>query len=148
MKLPNTGMAVAIDLGDWNDIHPENKLDVAHRLALLAQKNIYNDTNLVAQGPLFKSIKINNGKCVLSFSEIGSGLVIKGGSALTQFQIAGADKVFKWAKAEITNNQVVVWSSEITSPVYVRYAWADNPEGGKLYNKEGLPASPFSTIIY
>ncbi len=148
MKLPNTGMAVAIDLGDWNDIHPENKLDVAHRLALLARKNIYNDTNLVAQGPLFKSMKIINSKCVLSFSEIGSGLVIKGGSTLSQFQIAGADKIFKWAKAEITNNQVIVWSSEIPSPVYVRYAWADNPEGGKLYNQEGLPASPFSTIIY
>jgi sialate O-acetylesterase len=148
MKMPNTGMAVAIDLGDWNDIHPENKLDVAHRLALLAQKNIYNEKNLVAQGPLLKSMKVNNSKCELSFSEIGSGLVIKGGPALSQFQIAGADKIFKWAKAEIKNNQVVVWSSEIISPVYVRYAWADNPEGGKLYNQEGLPASPFSTIIY
>jgi sialate O-acetylesterase len=109
MKMPNTGMAVAIDLGDWNDIHPENKLDVAHRLALLAQKNIYNEKNLVAQGPLLKSMKVNNSKCELSFSEIGSGLVIKGGPALSQFQIAGADKIFKWAKAEIKNNQVVVW---------------------------------------
>ena len=148
MKVPNTAMAVAIDLGDWNDIHPENKLDVAHRLALLAEKNIYNEKNIVAQGPLFKSVKLNNEKCVLTFSEIGSGLVIKGGSTLSQFQIAGADKKFKWAKAEIINNQVVVSNNEINAPVYIRYAWADNPEGGKLYNQEGLPASPFSTIIY
>ena len=84
----------------------------------------------------------------MTFSEIGSGLVIKGGSTLSQFQVAGADKKFKWAKAEIINNQVVVWNNEINAPVYIRYAWADNPEGGKLYNQEGLPASPFSTIIY
>ncbi len=148
MSVPNTAMAVAIDLGDWNDIHPENKLDVAHRLALLAEKNIYNEKNKVAQGPLFKSVKLNNEKCVLTFSEIGSGLVIKGGAILSQFQVAGADKKFKWAKAEIVNNQVIVYNSKIKAPVYIRYAWADNPEGGKLYNQEGLPASPFSAIIY
>jgi sialate O-acetylesterase len=148
MKVPNTSMAVAIDLGDWNDIHPENKFDVAHRLALLAEKNVYHEKNMVSQGPIFKTLKISNDKCVLTFSEIGSGLVIKGGATLSQFQVAGADKKFKWAIAEIINNQVVVWNHEITSPVYVRYAWADNPVGGKLYNQEGLPASPFSTIIY
>ena len=146
MKVPNTGMAVAIDLGDWNDIHPENKLDVGHRLALLAQKNIYNEKNLVAQGPLYKSMIINKDKCILSFSDIGSGLALNAGNTLNQFQIAGSDKIFKWAKAEIINNQVVVWNETLNNPMYVRYAWGDNPVGANLYNKEGLPASPFTTI--
>jgi sialate O-acetylesterase len=146
MKVPNTGMAVAIDLGDWNDIHPENKLDVGHRLALLARKNIYNEKNIVAQGPLYKSMIIDKGKCIVAFTDIGSGLILNAGNKLNQFQIAGADKVFKWAKAEIINNQVVVWDEAMNNPMYVRYAWGDNPVGANLYNKEGLPASPFTTI--
>ena len=101
---------------------------------------------MVAQGPIFKSISINKGKCFISFSEIGTGLAIHDGKTLNQFQIAGADKVFKWAKAEILNNQVVVWSDDLETPMYVRYAYGDNPVGANLYNNEGLPAAPFSTL--
>jgi sialate O-acetylesterase len=146
LKVPNTSMAVAIDLGDWNDIHPENKLDVGHRLALLARKNVYGEKKLVAQGPIFTAATIKNEKIIISFSEIGSGLIAKDNKALGQFQIAGADKKFVWASATIVNNQVVVWNDTIHQPLYVRYAWADNPQGANLYNKEGLPAAPFTTL--
>lgn len=144
LAMPQTAMAVAIDLGEWNDIHPENKLDVAHRLALLARKNVYGEKKLVAQGPLFKNATILNDKLIVSFNEIGSGLMAIDGKALQQFQIAGVDKKFVWANAKIVNNQVEVWNSQITHPIYVRYAWADNPDGANLYNKEGLPAAPFT----
>jgi sialate O-acetylesterase len=83
----------------------------------------------------------------IEFDHVGSGLTTKGGGDLNYFAIAGADKKFVWAEATIKNNHVVVWSSEIKDPVYVRYAWADNPEGANLYNIEGLPASPFEATI-
>ena len=137
-------MAVAIDLGEWNDIHPLNKEDVGKRLALAAQRMAYNDKTVVNSGPIFKSFKIIGNKIEISFSGIGGGLVSKGGE-LKYFSIAGADKKFSWAKAIIEGNRVVVWSDEVAKPTIVRYAWADNPEGANLYNKEGLPASPFST---
>ncbi|MGM0620051.1 MAG: sialate O-acetylesterase [Bacteroidota bacterium] len=145
LKLPNTAMAVAIDLGEWNDIHPLNKKDVAKRLALAARKTAYNENDLVASGPIFQSMKINGKKAVLTFSNVGSGLVAKGGGKLKQFAVAGADKKFVWAKAKIKGNKVIVWSPDVKNPVAVRYAWADNPEGANLFNKEGLPASPFRT---
>jgi len=146
LALPNTAMAVAIDLGDWNDIHPENKKDIGYRLSLLARKLVYGETSLVAQGPQFKSAEINNHEIIISFSDTGSGLISKDGKTLQQFQIAGADKKFVWANASIVNNQVKVWSYQIASPRFVRYAWADNPQGANLYNKEGLPAGPFTTM--
>ena len=145
LELPNTAMAVAIDLGEWNDIHPLNKKDVAKRLALAARKTAYNENDLVASGPVFQSMKINGKKAELTFSNVGSGLAAKGGDKLNQFAVAGADKKFVWAKANIKGNKVIVWSPEVKNPVAVRYAWADNPEGANLYNKEGLPASPFRT---
>ncbi|AZT89381.1 sialate O-acetylesterase [Caldicellulosiruptor changbaiensis] len=143
--LDNVGMAVAIDLGEWNDLHPSNKKDVGERLALLAQKVAYGEKDLVASGPLYKSMKIEGNKAVLEFSEVGSGLVAKGGDMLKHFAIAGKDKKFVWANAAVEGDKVVVWHDSIQNPVYVRYAWADNPEGANLYNKEGLPASPFTT---
>lgn len=146
LQVPNTSMAIAIDLGKWNDIHPENKLDIGHRLALLAQKNVYGDKKVIAQGPIFKAAEIKNEKIIITFSEIGSGLMIKNGTELKEFQIAGEDKKFVRAHASIVNNQVIVWNEDIQKPLYVRYAWADNPEGANLYNKEGLPASPFTSI--
>ena len=145
LELPNTAMAVAIDLGEWNDIHPLNKKDVAKRLALAARKTAYNENDLVASGPVFQSMKINGKKAELTFSNVGSGLAAKGGDKLKQFAVAGADKKFVWAKANIKGNKVIVWSPEVKNPVAVRYAWADNPEGANLHNKEGLPASPFRT---
>ncbi|MDB5211461.1 MAG: 9-O-acetylesterase, partial [Sediminibacterium sp.] len=145
LSVPNTAMAVAIDLGEWNDIHPLNKKDVGERLALPARRFVYGETNLVSSGPIYLSAAIENNKIRVTFSSTGSGLVNKGGEELTYFAIAGADKKFVWAKATIEKNTVVVWSDEIAQPMYVRYAWADNPDGANLYNKEGLPASPFRT---
>lgn len=145
LSVPSTGMAVAIELGEWNDIHPLNKKDVGERLALLARRQVYGEKELVASGPLYQSFRIEGNKIRLFFTETGSGLVAKGNGELKYFAIAGADKKFSWAKAIIENNTVLVWSDEILSPVFVRYAWADNPDGANLYNKEGLPASPFRT---
>lgn len=143
--LPNTGMAVAIDLGEWNDLHPLNKKDVGERLALLARKLAYGEKDLVASGPLYKSMRVEGNKAIIEFSNIGSGLMVKGGGQLKHFAIAGRDKKFVWAKAIIEDDRVVVWHDDIPNPVAVRYAWADNPEGANLYNREGLPASPFTT---
>jgi len=143
LSVKGTGMAVTIDAGEWNDIHPLNKKDVGHRLALLAENMVYGDENLVASGPLYKSGKVVADSVIISFNHVGGGLISKGGGKLLQFAIAGADKKFVWAEAVIRNNQVVVWNNQIQVPMYVRYAWADNPDGANLYNKEGLPASPF-----
>jgi len=145
LSVPKTGMAVTIDAGEWNDIHPLDKKDVGERLALAAENIAYGDKDLVYSGPIYKSFKIEGDKIILSFSSIGSGLIAKGGGDLYYFEIAGANKKYVWAKAVIDGDKVVVWSDQVTSPVSVRYAWADNPEGANLYNKEGLPASPFET---
>ena len=147
LSVPNTAMAVAIDLGEWNDIHPLNKKEVGERVALAARKLAYGEDQLVASGPLYQSSKIEGNKIILNFTNTGSGLMIKKDKEdeLVYFAIAGADKKFVWAKAMIENYTVIVWSDEITQPMYVRYAWADNPDGANLYNKEGLPASPFRT---
>ena len=145
LSVPNTGMAVTIDIGEWNDIHPLNKEDVGKRLVLAARKIAYGDDQVVHSGPIYQSMKIEGNKIILTFINIGSGLVAKGGGELKQFAIAGADQKFVWAHAKIEDNKVVVWHEAIPHPVAVRYAWADNPEGANLYNKEGLPASPFRT---
>ncbi|MEN9444432.1 MAG: hypothetical protein RIS47_1322 [Bacteroidota bacterium] len=144
LAVPNTGMAVTIDIGEWNDIHPLNKQDVGRRLALAAYKVAYHEKNTVLS-PNFESMQIKGNKATLKFTNTGKGLVSKGSADLHYFAIAGADKKFVWAKAKIVNNQVVVWSDAVTNPVAVRYAWADAPDGANLYNKEGLPASPFRT---
>ena len=137
-------MAVTIDIGEWNDIHPLNKKDVGKRLALAARKVAYEE-NVVHSGPVYESMKIEGDRIVLSFKNIGGGLVSKGGENLKHFAIAGADRQFAWAEAKIEGEKVIVWSDKVARPVAVRYAWADNPEGANLYNKEGLPASPFRT---
>jgi sialate O-acetylesterase len=147
LALPNTGMAVAIDLGEWNDIHPLNKKGVGHRLALAAKKVAYGE-DLVHSGPEYESMKVEGNKVILTFKNSGSGLQAKGDDKLKQFAIAGPDKKFVWANASIKGNTVEVWSEKVPKPVAVRYAWADNPEGANLYNKEGLPASPFATDVF
>ena len=144
LAVPNTAMAVAIDIGEWNDVHPLNKEDVGKRLALGAQKVAYGDETVVYSGPIYRSMKTVGNKITLTFTHIGSGLIARGGE-LKYFAIAGADKKFVWAKAKIQGNKVIVRNDDIANPVAVRYAWADNPEGANLYNKEGLPASPFRT---
>ena len=139
---PNVGMACAIDLGEAFDIHPTNKQDVGARLALAAEKIAYGD-NVVYSGPLYKSMKTDGNTIRLKFVNIGSGLMIKG-DKLTGFSIAGVDKKFVWADAKIEGDEIVVSASSVSQPVAVRYAWASNPSCN-LYNKEGLPASPFRT---
>lgn len=145
LSLPNTGMAVAIDVGNWNELHPLDKKDVGTRLALWAEHLAYGAKDLVYAGPLYQSQKIDGNKIALSFTNIGSGLMTKGSNELSYFEIAGADKKYVWAKATIDGDKVIVWSDSVANPVSVRYAWADNPDGANLYNKEGLPASPFQT---
>jgi sialate O-acetylesterase len=145
LSVPNTGMAVTIELGEWNDIHPDRKKEVGERLALWARKMTYGEKNLVHSGPLYQSQTIEGNKIILTFSHTGSGLVTNDGEALSEFAIAGADKKYVWAKAKIEGDKVIVWSDAVPSPVYVRYAWSDNPDNPNLYNKEGLPASPFQT---
>ncbi|MFW0714662.1 sialate O-acetylesterase [Pedobacter sp. N23S346] len=147
LTIKNTGMAVAIDLGEWDDIHPLNKKDVGKRLALQAEKLIYGDNKIMYSGPTLQSASAKENKIILSFTNIGKGLLAKGNTELKHFAIAGADQKFVWANAEIKGDQVIVSSTEIAKPLYVRYAWADNPDGANLYNKEGLPASPFETKI-
>ena len=143
LSLPNTGMATIIDIGDADDIHPKDKQDVGKRLALWALAKTYGK-ELVYSGPLYKSMEVKNNQVVLHFDHIGSGLVAKGGEALKGFAIAGADRKFVWADAKIEGDTVVVSSDQVSEAVAVRYAWADNPVCN-LYNKEGLPASPFRT---
>jgi sialate O-acetylesterase len=145
LSIPNTGMAVTIDLGEWNDIHPDNKKDVGERLALAAEKIAYGKKDIVASGPLYQSFNIEGNKIIISFTNIGGGLISIDDEELNQFAIAGADKKFVWAKAKIEGDKVVVWNDDVPEPLYVRYAWADNPFGANLYNKERLPASPFRT---
>lgn len=145
LGVSNTGMAVTIDAGEWNDIHPLNKKTVGERLARAAEHVAYGDVNVVPSGPIFQSAKIDGGKIEISFKNTGSGLVAGDGDELSQFAIAGADKKFIWAKAIIKDDKVLVWNDKIAAPLYVRYAWADNPDGANLYNTEGLPASPFRT---
>jgi sialate O-acetylesterase len=144
LSVPNTAMAVAIDLGEWNDIHPDNKKGVGERLALAAMKIAYKG-NLISSGPLYESASVDGNKIVVSFTNTGGGLMTNDGEELDEFSIAGPDKKFVWGKAKIDGNKIIVWSDEVPNPQYVRYAWADNPVNPNLYNKEGLPASPFRT---
>ena len=145
LSLPGTGMAVTVDIGEWNDIHPLNKKDVGYRLSVAAQKVAYGDTGVVYSGPIYESMKNEGNKIILSFTNTGRGLIANGGDELRQFAIAGSDKQFVWAHAKVENDKVIVWSDKISNPVAARYAWADNPEGANLFNREGLPASPFRT---
>ena len=163
LALRNMGMAVIIDIGEANNIHPKNKQDVGKRLALWALAKTYGK-KLVYSGPIYKLMKIEkhdilrhaiargekiekrDTECVirLFFDHVGNGLVARGGEPLKGFAVAGADRKFVWADAKIDGNTVVVSSDEVSKPAAVRYGWANNPVCN-LYNKEGLPASPFRT---
>jgi sialate O-acetylesterase len=133
-------MAVITDVGEENDIHPRKKEPVGARLALLARKIAY-DESLVACGPTFRSMKVSGNKAVLRFDHAGGGLEARGGP-LQGFAIAGADGKFAWADAVIDGDSVVVSSAAVAKPVAVRYGWANYPVVN-LWNKEGLPATPF-----
>lgn len=145
LSVPHTAMVVTIGLGEWNDIHPLRKKEVGQRLALAAEKLAYGDQKVVASGPIYQSMKIVGNKIELTFSNCGSGLGTSDGKQLKHFAIAGADKKLMWGKAEIKGKKIIVWNDKIVNPEIVRYGWADNPAGANLFNKEGLPASPFTT---
>lgn len=146
LSISNTGMAVTTDIGDAKDIHPRNKAEVGRRLALWALKNEYKKNNVVS-GPLYQSMHKENGLIRIQFTHTGSGLMAKGNKYgyLQGFQVAGSDGKFQWAKAWILDNAVFVFNESIKDPVAVRYAWTDDTDEANLYNKEGLPASPFRT---
>jgi len=161
LSVPDTGLAVTIDLAAGGNLHPPDKWDVGHRLALAAQRVAYQQQNTVSSGPVYKSFKVEGNKVRITFDNLGSGLMIGNppehfyttqrqtppSSAPTElkgFAIAGADHKFAWANATIDGNGVLVWSDSVPNPAAVRYAWADNPICN-LYNKEGLPAAPFRT---
>jgi sialate O-acetylesterase len=159
LAVPNTGMAVAIELADIanpGDVHAKNKKDVGERLSLWALAKDYGKKNLVYSGPLYKDMKVEGGRIRITFDSVGSGLTVatKKGydpvvkephGKLQKFAIAGDDKKWVWADAVIDGRTVVVSSPGVPKPVAVRYAFASNPDGCNLYNNEGLPASPFRT---
>ena len=145
LSLPNTGMAVTIDIGSYPDCHCPNKQDVGKRLALWALAKDYGRTDLVYSGPLYKSMQVEGGKIRLRFDHPGSGLATRDGSSdLTCFEIAGADGAFVKAEARIDGESVLVASPAVPSPTAVRFAW-DERAVPNLMNKEGLPASTFRT---
>jgi sialate O-acetylesterase len=141
-KVKNTAMAVITDVGEEKDIHPKKKEPVGHRLALAALAVAYGQ-KLEYSGPVFEELSVDGSTAVLTFSHLGGGLEARGGP-LTGFTVAGADKVFHPATAEIKGDKVLVWCKEVEKPAEVRYAWANYP-AGNLWNKAGLPASPFRT---
>jgi len=144
-KLPNTGQAVIIDAGEGKDIHPKNKQTVANRLARLALARDYGRTDLASRSPEYKSMAAEGSKIVVTLDYVGSGLETFDTAQPRGFAIAGEDKRFVWAKAELVGtNKVAVWSDAVAKPIAVRYAWADNPVCN-VYSKEGLPVTPFRT---
>jgi sialate O-acetylesterase len=142
-SLPNTGMAVTIDIGDSKDIHPRNKQDVGKRLAGLALQKTYGISK-VASGPVYKNMQVQGNKAVVQFTGVGKGLTAKQ-DVITGFEIAGADQRFYPAKATVAGTTVVLSADEVANPVAVRYAWADDDSNANLFNKEGFPAAPFRT---
>ena len=147
LEVDNTAMAVTLNLGEWNDIHPGNKKPIGDRLALAARNLVYGEDELVYSGPIYKSAAKQDNKVILSFDHVGSGLVSNDGEPLRWFSIANENKEFVWAETKIEGDQVVVWNDEIEDPAYVRYAWMDNPDQANFYNKDGLPASPFEATL-
>ncbi|MDE0827532.1 MAG: hypothetical protein OSA48_12105, partial [Akkermansiaceae bacterium] len=155
LRLPKTGMAVIIDVGNARDIHPKNKQDVGARLALWALAKDYG-RKIVYSGPLYKSMKVEGDKIRLSFDSVGGGLMIGkkeglkptaklDGVELTQFAVQGDDDQWHWAKAQIDGETIVVQAKGVSKPKHVRFGYQSNPDDINLYNKEGLPASPFTT---
>jgi sialate O-acetylesterase len=142
-SVPNTYMAMTLGLVTDSNIHYKNKKEAGHRLALAAFAGVYGQ-KVEASGPIYDSMAVEGNKIRIKFTHVDGGLVAKDGNLKT-FAIAGEDKKFVWADAVIDGDTVVVSSSQVPNPVAVRYAWADNPVGFNLYNKDDLPASPFRT---
>lgn len=144
LALPNSGVALAIDIGEADDIHPKNKQDVGKRLALNALRHVYRK-RVADKGPSMKRVKVKDGKIIVTFND-AKGLTTSDGAAPKGFAIAGSDGTFVWADVAIRRNTVVLSADGIEDPVHVVYAWQDNPEVN-LYNRAGLPAVPFRASI-
>jgi sialate O-acetylesterase len=145
LGLPATGQAIAIDVGDAENLHPTNKQDVGARLALVAQRVAYKQP-VLASGPTYKSHLVRGNRIVVSFTNTGAGLkTTNSDGSLGAFAIAGSDRVWHWANARVLGNGVEVWSNDVASPVAVRYAWTNSPVSANLYNSDRLPAAPFRT---
>ncbi|MCA1618095.1 MAG: sialate O-acetylesterase [Acidobacteria bacterium] len=142
-SVPNSGLAVTIDIGDARDIHPKNKRDVGERLALAALAKVYG-RKVEYSGPVYRRMKVEGDRVRLTFDRAEGGLVAGGGGRLRGFAVAGEDGRFVWAEASIEGDEVIVRSPRVERPAAVRYGWADNPDCN-LYNRAGLPASPFRT---
>lgn len=140
--VPNSGLALAIDVGDANDIHPTDKKTVGERLAFCALANHYG-RKVVCSGPTLDRVEVLPSALKLHFKNADGGLVVKG-DKLGEFSIAGADKKWSWADAKLEGNTVIVSSSQVQEPKFVRYAWQANPQA-TLFNGAGLPAAPFRT---
>ena len=143
LSVPNTGMAVTIDIGEWNDIHPLNKEDVGKRLSLLSRKLAYDESKTDAESPMPSTFLFEKDKVIISFKNVGGGLIVKNGTELKSFAISNDGVNFVWAKAEIVGDKVQVWNYKISNPTVVRYAWDNNTAEANLYSKEGLPSTPF-----
>jgi len=155
MSVPNTGMATIIDVGDPDEVHGKDKIDVGVRLSLVARHLVYGE-DIVYTGPIYDSMKVEGNKVLITFKNTGGGLAIGTppwtpsgkippvASELKGFAIAGADKKWVWAQARINGDQVVVSSDQAPNPAAVRYGWADNPPCN-LYNKVNPPAAAFRT---
>ncbi len=143
LSVPNTGMAVTMDIGNPTDIHPANKQDVGKRLALWALAKTYGVKDIVYSGPLYKSMRLEGDGIRIFFDHVGGGLIARGPN-LTDFVIAGKDRKFVDANAVIDGDTIVVSSDKVSEPVAVRYAWRNEAQGS-LFNAESLPASSFRT---
>jgi len=139
-------MALAIDVGERNNIHPLDKKTVGERLALGARHLVYGEKQLNYTSPLVDKALLTNSRAVISFKHINKKLIIKG-NELMGFAIAGENNKYIWANATLDKNQVTVWHDSIKVPKHVRYAWANNPENANLYNDQGLPTTPFSIEV-
>ena len=145
LEIPNTGMVVSIDVGQYNELHPWDKKTVGERLALWAKNMVY-EGDLVYSGPIYDRCEKAGDKIRIYFKHVGSGLVVKG-DELKSFTICGKDNAYVEAKAIVDGDTIIVYGEGVEEAVGVRYAWADNPEDANLYNKEGLPASPFMATL-
>ena len=141
---PNTGMAVTMDVGNATNIHPKDKKPVGERLALIALARDYGKSELITSGPVYAKSRIERNKIRLEFTNVGGGLTVREGGELSHFTIAGKDKKFVPAQAEIDGDSILVTSREVPNPVSVRFGWG-NADRPNLMNKEGLPASSFRT---
>jgi sialate O-acetylesterase len=145
LALPATGQAVTIDVGDAQDLHPRNKQDVGHRMALAARAVAYGE-HVEHQGPTYLRHAVHGDSVVIDFAHAAGGLVDRSaGKEIGGFAVAGADRRWAWAHARVEGTRVVVWADGVKNPAAVRYAWANGPVRLSLYNGAGLPMAPFRT---